>query len=113
MSIHTGTEDGIEAHFPILMDTLDTLPARALPEFKLVPIPHYTKEWLSSIHISSTFGYAPHTEPSQVGQEWMETRYGPSSLSVPPVKRLIPAIASGVTADKVRMLSFPRGRFLV
>ena len=42
----------------------------------------------------------------------METHNGPSSLSVPSVKRLILTVASGVTADKVRVLSFPRRRFL-
>jgi len=64
--MHTGTEDGIEAHFPMtLMDTLGTLVDsnnRVVAQRNGFPA-----------YFGSYLEYAPYTE--QVGQEWMKIRY--------------------------------------
>ena len=61
MSIHTVTEDGMEAHSPMT----HSLPVRALPEFKVdsntIAVQRNAVQ-PTLVHTSCTFRYAPHME---------------------------------------------------
>jgi hypothetical protein len=65
MSIHTVTQDGMEAHFPMT----HSLPVRALPEFKVdsnTIVVQRNAVQPTLVHTSCTFRYAPHMEENSL-----------------------------------------------